>query len=112
MTVASTPTPPPVDHLMLDDVSWDFYEHLLEEIANGHLRVTYDVGRMEIMSPLPRQERWGQWIARLIELICLECSIYVESLGSTTFRDPPKLKGLEPDKCFFVAHAQEVREIE
>jgi Uma2 family endonuclease len=99
-------------HILLEDVSWDLYEHLLRELGNRPLRVTYDQGRMEIMSPLPKHERWGQWIARLIELMCLQRSIYVESLGSTTFRERLKLKGLEPDKCFYIQHAEQAREME
>jgi Uma2 family endonuclease len=98
-------------HLVLDDVSWDFYEHLLDEIGDRHIFITYDQGRLEIMSPLPRHERWSQWIARLIEIICLDRQIYVESLGMTTFRDPNKQKGLEPDKCFYIQHADAAHEM-
>ncbi|HEY0796927.1 MAG TPA: hypothetical protein VGD64_14235 [Acidisarcina sp.] len=32
-------------------MSWETYERLLEDIGDGHVRLTYDQGRLEIMSP-------------------------------------------------------------
>jgi Uma2 family endonuclease len=113
MTVVNGPIPlSEQQHIVLDDVSWEFYERTLREIGNRAVRVTYDDGSMEIMSPLPKHERCGGWIGRLIELMCLERDIHVESLGSTTFRSALKKKGLEPDECFYVEHAAQAREME
>ena len=39
-----------VQHLVLEDASWELYEKLLEDIGDRPIRVTYDRGRMEIMS--------------------------------------------------------------
>jgi Uma2 family endonuclease len=99
-------------HIVLDDVSWDFYEHLLREIGNRQIRVTFDQGSIEIMSPLPKHERWGSWIGRLVELLCFTRSIDCECLGSTTFRDEAKQKGLEPDECYYFKNAQVARQME
>ena len=41
----------------LEDVAWPQYESMLEAIGDGALRVTYDNGRMEVMSPLHGHER-------------------------------------------------------
>jgi Uma2 family endonuclease len=113
MTLAdATILPGQAQHIVLDDVSWEFYEHLLQEVGDHAIRITYDNGRLEIMSPLARHEKWGEWIGRLVELICLERSIHVESLGSTTFRSRAKQKGLEPDKCFYIQHAEDAREMD
>ena len=38
-------------HIVLDGVSWDFYERVLEEIGDRAIRVTFDEGSIEIMSP-------------------------------------------------------------
>src|SRR3954454_11723427 len=80
-------------HIVLDDISWEFYEPLLREIGDRHIRVTYDEGTIEIMSPLPKHERWGEWIARLIGLIEEARGVRIEALGSTTFRSGLKKKG-------------------
>lgn len=101
-----------VQHLTLSNVSWDFYEHLLAEIGNGATRVTYLNGDIEIMSPLPKHERWGLRLARLIELMALEREIPLEGLGSTTFRDAAKQLGLEPDECYYVNNIEAVNQME
>lgn len=97
-------------HIVLDDVSWEFYEQLLREIGDRAIRVTYDDGWMEIMSPLPRHEKWKKRIARLIEFLSFELDIPIETLGSTTFKREDRKKGLEPDECYYVQHAAEVRD--
>jgi Uma2 family endonuclease len=99
-------------HIVLEDVSWEFYERLIKEIGERHIRVTFDSGRMEIMSPLSKHELYGEWIGRLIELICLDRSIPVVSLGSTTFKLRRKKKGLESDKCFYFRNSQAAAHIE
>jgi Uma2 family endonuclease len=95
-------------HLVLEDMSWEFYEKLLKEIGDRHIRVTFDDGRMEIMSPLPRHEWYGEWIGHLLILMCVDLSIRVQPLGSTTFRAKAKKKGLEPDRCYYVRNADAV----
>ena len=99
-------------HIVLEDMSWEFYEHLLNEIGDRHVYVTFDQGSIEIISPLPKHERWGAWIGRLIELMCLEKSIDCEALGSATFRSEAKQRGLEPDKCYYFKEARAARQLE
>jgi Uma2 family endonuclease len=106
MTLAvEKPLLPDEGHIVLDDVSWEFYEHVLRELGDRPLRVTFSDGSIEILSPLPKHELWGGWINRLIELLCFERGIKVATLGSTTFRSMAKRKGLEPDKCFYIQNA-------
>src|SRR6266540_4520163 len=99
-------------HIVLDHMSWDFYEHLLDEIGNRHIRVTYHNGRIEIMSPLPKHERWGARIALLVETMCVEKNIPMVPGGSTTFRDKAQQIGLEPDECYYLKNCEIFRQIE
>jgi len=75
-------------HLLLQGVSWETYEQLLEDLDadNRHLRLTYDQGVLEMMSPADPHERWKKQIARLVELMAFELHIDIAGLGSTTFR--------------------------
>jgi len=96
-------------HIVLDYVSWDFYERVLEEIGNRPIQVTFSDGSIEIMSPLPEHEWVKKALARLIELLAVELSIPMASYGSSTFRREDKQKGLEPDECYYLKNADRVR---
>ena len=100
-----------VQHLVLDDVSWAFYEHVLGQVGNGSLRVAFDQGRIEMMSPLAEHELYGTWVGRLVEAMGLARGLEVIGLGSTTFRDSVQAKGLEPDECYYVQRAAAVADI-
>jgi Uma2 family endonuclease len=98
-------------HLVLYDVTWHFYEFLLRELERDHrhLRVTYDEGTLEIMSPLLEHEKMKKLIARMIEVISMEMDIPIAGYGSTTYRKKRKRKGLEPDECYYVQSEPKVR---
>jgi Uma2 family endonuclease len=114
VTALATPTLVPftsAQHLVLENVSWAFYEQVLSEAGEDRLRVTFDRGRIEIMSPLPEHEWMKKPTARLIEFMCFERRISLVALGNTTFRDAAKQRGLEPDECYYVANAAAARKI-
>jgi Uma2 family endonuclease len=93
----------------LEGVSWETYERLAEEIDSSHIRITYDQGRMVLMSPLPRHERMKELIGQLLEMATLERNIPRSSFGSTTWRRRDLAKGLEPDRCYYIQHEPQVR---
>jgi len=56
--------------LVIYDVPWDEYERLLDELSDRpHLRVSYDCGRLEIMSPLPEHEEYARFIDDLVRAL-------------------------------------------
>lgn len=92
--------------LRVDDVPWEEYEQLLDDLGEGYaVRIFYDNGRMEIMAPSPPHERAKNIIVTLVAVLRDELDIDIESLGSTTFRSQLKAKGAEPDDCFYVQNA-------
>src|SRR5437660_1797185 len=86
----------PEEPVLLEDVSWEFYEEFLEELdrLKRHLRVTYDDGRMEIMTLTNRHEQEKKLIARLVEIYAWVREIDITGAGSVTLKRP-KRKGLE-----------------
>jgi Uma2 family endonuclease len=94
--------------LVFHDVSWDDYEQLLEEITDRPgLRVSYDAGKLEIMSPLPEHEEFKRFIERMIDTVADELDINIEPRGSATWRKKPD-KGAEADTCYYVANADRI----
>jgi Uma2 family endonuclease len=96
-------------HLVMDEVSWSFYEHVLGEVGDRPIRVTYCDGTIEIMSPLPEHEIVKKAIGWLLETLAVELNIPMLAFGSTTFRRKNKRVGLEPDECYYLHNADKVR---
>jgi hypothetical protein len=91
-----------VQHLVLDGVSWELYEHLLKEVGSRPLRLTHDNGELEIMSPLPQHELAKIALGDFVKAMIEELDLPRAGFGSTTFRRRLKKKGLEPDDCFYI----------
>lgn len=89
--------------LVLYGVKWAGYEKILEGIGDSHVRITYDRGALELMSPLPIHEVYKCLFLRLFDAMGIELGIAFRALGSTTFRREDLERGLEPDQCFYFA---------
>lgn len=92
--------------LLAEDVMWKEYEQLLSELGPSYsVRVFYDQGRMEIVSPKPIHERPIEILHRLVIAISDQLDIDIESLGSTTLKKQMREAGAEPDASFYVRNA-------
>jgi Uma2 family endonuclease len=112
LTLEDPPLPVPGECVVLDGVTWERYEQLRDETdaAGSHVRITYDQGRMVLMSPLPIHEKVKKIAGRLIELTAVELDIPCACLGSTTWKRRDLRKGLEADECYYVQHEAQVRD--
>ncbi len=81
-------------------VSWKDYLILREALEIPGLRMTYDRGALELMSPSREHEVRKKFIARLVELFAVERDVPLDGYGSTTFRREIHEQGLEPDECY------------
>jgi Uma2 family endonuclease len=92
--------------VVLEDVGWRTYERLLRTFAGRHdVRLTYDRGRLEIMSPLLEHEDDGRFLGRLVIVSTEELNRPVKSGGSTTMRRQLKQRGIEADESFWIDNA-------
>ncbi|KGF71405.1 hypothetical protein DO97_20670 [Neosynechococcus sphagnicola sy1] len=100
----------PGSHLSIPDVTWVQYEALLEELGakRRNPRINYYNGTLELMSPLPKHERWKRLIVGLVESILKAQKRPWEPLGSTTFKRKSMAAGLEPDDCFYIQNYRTV----
>ena len=96
--------------MLLEGVSWDTYQRIRHETdrAGQLLQITFDCGRMVIMSPLPVHEKWKKLLARLVETLAEHRGMDIEPFGSTTWRNSESLKGLEADECYYIQRAGDV----
>ncbi len=109
MTMAITrAAPAPERRVVLNDVSWELYQRLRGEIGDRPVKLTYDQGRLEIMSPSNFHEQVKKVLARIIEAYGDKEGTLIEGLGSTTFSREDLRKGLEPDECYYIAHAPDI----
>ena len=95
--------------LVFQQVGWDQYEELLEDLADRPgLRVSYDEGKLEIMSPLPEHEEYKDSLYTLVRAFAEEHGITFETRGSATWKRRRLQKGTEPDTCFYVRNAERI----
>src|SRR5262249_46154880 len=100
---------PAGSRLIISGVSWEDYEDLLEDLAGKTtVRVLYDEGTLEIMSPLLEHEVYKELISYLVRAFADEKNLPLESLGSTTWKLRQIRKGTEPDACFYVTNAYRI----
>jgi Uma2 family endonuclease len=95
--------------LELPNVDWDEYEHLLSqmEMFPGH-RLSYDCGRLDIMSPKRDHEAYKFLIGSIVQLLAEEEQIDIEPSGTTTLRRKKLEIGAEPDESFYIQNAARV----
>ena len=100
---------PPGQRLLLQDVTWQEFETILEELGDHRsARLAYDNGTLEMMMPLPEHEDDKEIIGDLIKALLEELDIEFRSLGSTTFKKN-QTQGLEPDQCFYIQNEAAIR---
>ncbi|HEV3003278.1 MAG TPA: Uma2 family endonuclease [Pirellulales bacterium] len=99
----------PRERMVLHGIPWELYEALRDVEDNWHVRMTYDRGRLELMSPSSKHERVKKRTGRLIELLTLELDIPIYSLGQTTWKQPRLKKAFEADECYYILNEKQVR---
>jgi Uma2 family endonuclease len=95
---------PRADVILFENASWELYELAVHDrdAAGQHFKITYDRGRMSIVSPLPVHELIKKFLGRMIESLDFEHDIGISCYGSTTWRRRDLEKGLEPDECYYI----------
>jgi Uma2 family endonuclease len=111
MSIAEAKTRPIEEQRVLfDGVPWRRYEQLLKLLDNRPgVRITYDRGRLEIMTVSYEHSSSGEILGLLVFAIAQAMRRDIRSGGSPTFKKRLKKRGLEPDKCFWVQSFERMR---
>ncbi len=97
------------ERFVIPQVDWEGYLKIYELCDRKGIRVTYDRGRLELMSPSNAHEQLGWNLAILFILVCEELEIPCPAGGSTTFRSEAEQKAIEPDACFFLKNLDRLK---
>ncbi len=103
-------TVPPGSQLLLHDITWDDFKHILDELGEKRsARLSYSKGTLEIMTPLPEHETGKKIIGDLVSALLDELGIKFWPLGSTTIKRQSMSAAVEPDECYYIANEAIVR---
>jgi len=91
------------------DVSYAGYQALLAARGDRPIRMTYDRGTLEIMSPSQKHERLKHLLGRMIVVVTEELEIPIRGAASTTWDRPDMERGLEADECYYISSEARVR---
>jgi Uma2 family endonuclease len=93
--------------LILDHVPWHIYSTLLHTFAERPgIRLTYDRGRLEIMAPLLAHDDKADFFGDLVKALAEAFGLPLKRGGSVTIRLRRVGRGIEPDRCFWLANAE------
>jgi Uma2 family endonuclease len=110
MTTAAASTLSPGHCLRLSNVDWRTYTRVLRTFADRPgIRVTYDQGEMEIMSPTLAHDDDTWFLGHLVIILTEELDLPLKHGGSTTLRRRLKQRGIEADACFWIANAHRMK---
>jgi Uma2 family endonuclease len=79
-------------------------------VGDQPVRLTYDRGDVELMSPLPKHERKKSLLGQFVRILARELRVPVMPMGSTTFSREDVDKGLEADESFYLGDLERVRD--
>ncbi|NOT59977.1 MAG: Uma2 family endonuclease [Acidobacteria bacterium] len=100
---------PPGTVAMLNYISWATYEALLKALdEQPRYRLSYDEGRLEIMTVSAEHEKPAGLLPHLILVLAEEMDVEFLSLWSTTMRKQKKAKGADPDDCYYFKNFKKV----
>ncbi len=111
MSTSSTiAAPPKIDRLrdgetriVLENIDWATYEALGDRLDGQHVRMTYDRGKLELMTRSSRHEFYKELSGRFISDLAFECDEVSDfrPFGETTWRRAAVARGLEADQCYY-----------
>lgn len=98
------------DRIILYNISWQKFTSLLLDLAEScRVRMAYDNGVLEIMTPLPEHEYYQEIISDIIKDTAEILELDYECFGATTWKQELKKAGVEADNCFYFQNEAMIR---
>jgi Uma2 family endonuclease len=95
--------------LVIHEFDWYGYERLLNALGERRLRVSYDCGRLEILSPSTPHEEYARLLDLAVFVFCEVFGLKLRSFGGATWKRRALAAGLEADACYYTKSAELIR---
>ena len=93
---------PSTQHLILGGIRWATYQQLAADLGEQPVRLAYDQGTLEIMTPSFEHERFNRLLADIAQALAFGKDLSIEPAGSTDFSREDIERGFQPDSCFYL----------
>ena len=93
----------------IGDIDWETYRQISDELTGRHLRITYEDGRLDLMTISGKHGNLCRLFVALIRVLAEELSLPLRCYGDMTCDKKKALRGLEPDECFYIQNEPAVR---
>ena len=95
--------------LVVNDFGWDEYELLIRDLdGRRNPRLSYDCGRLEVVSTSRRHDNYSWLVDKLIWEFCEVRGLLLQGYGQATWKRKEVGKGAEADNSYYVANARHV----
>ncbi len=99
----------PSVRIVLHGVPWKIYERLREEERNWNLRMTFDAGALELMSPSQMHEEIDNRFELFMVALAQSLRFEFLALVHTTWKNDAAEKAKEADACYYITNFERVR---
>lgn len=99
-----TTAAPAEQRFLLNGLDYQRYVAIADAIGEQPIRLTYDRGRLELMTVSREHERYRHLLALFVMVIAEEMQIETAIGGMMTFRREDLDRGFEHDECWWIQH--------
>jgi Uma2 family endonuclease len=93
-----------------NDVSWEDYEQLLEDVsAERYFKIYFDNGKLTAMTISYEHEGLKACFPHLIAILTDELDLPLFGAASTTLKKSKKKKGGDPDDSYYIENADRIQ---
>lgn len=100
----------PGSAMTVTGLTWPQYQLLLTELGEDRAsRLAYRHGVLEVRMPGKLHEIVNRLLSKIVFALAEELGVELVDLGSMTWNREDLGQGIEPDSCFYLHHAPQVR---
>ena len=93
----------------LNSIDWQTYRKISEALTGRHLRITFDRGRLELMTISSLHGTLCRLVYAIVTVLTEELQLSKRGCGDMTCDRESLDRGIEPDECFYIENEARVR---